>query len=441
MRGRRRRGRGLASLTALAMLAAGCGFGGSGSADLPFPESSATGETSSSSAALGAAVEEGVSDYLSYVGGTEGAADSARPAVTIGWVNVESGPGGAPEATRAAQAAVAYINSRLGGVGGRRLALKTCIITAAEEEGRRCGQLMRDDAAVMAVAFGNVFVGDQAFNSVLAGTKPLLVSVATGPSVTTAKDTFVLFGDLVHVFGPWGSYARDILQARTAALLYTNTPTDKVSAAAVRKGLEAAGLSVKAVGIDLQADDFIRPVTAAGAQTADVIVPISSGRGCVGIAKALDRIGVTKPVVATPICLSAEVAEGMGGDLPLWTYGVAQTLPTERGAADAAVYNATAKSVGLSETDRSKVWSAAAWSLIMTYAKMINEVGPDSITPPAIATQLSAFKGPVVMGAPKVNCGRYPEAPAVCNDQARFYSYQGVGVFVPVGGWFAPPGP
>jgi branched-chain amino acid transport system substrate-binding protein len=431
LRGSRR----LVPVAAVAMLAAACGgsstTGSSGSQGAAGP---------SATVSAGAAVEDGVSDYLAYVGGTAGAADAAKSPVTIGWVNVESTANGAPEATRAAQAAVTYVNTKLGGVGGHPLALKTCVIATAEEEGQRCGQQMLNDDSVSAVAFGNVYVGDQSFNSVLAGKKPVLVSVATGPSVTTAKDTFVLFGDLSHVFGPWGTYSRDVLKARTAALLYTNTATDKIAAEAVRKGLEAGGVTVKSVGFDPQATDLIGPVTAAGAQTADVIVPISAGRGCVGIAKALTQLRVTKPVVATPICLSADVAKGLGGDLPLWTYGVAQTLPTDAGAADSKAYQEAATTAGLDESDRAKVWSGASWSLIMTYAKMINAAGPDSVTPQAIATQLAAFKGPVVMGAPQVACGRYPEAPAVCNDQARFYAYEGKGVFAPKGGWLAPPG-
>jgi branched-chain amino acid transport system substrate-binding protein len=391
------------------------------------------------SVSAGTAIEAGVSDYLAYTGGKAGAADTSKSPVTIGWVNVESSANGAPEATRAAQAAVKYINSDLGGVGGHPLALKTCIIATAEEEGQRCGQQLLNDSAVKAVAFGNVYVGDQSFNAVLAGQKPVLVSVATGPSVTTAKNTYILFGDLSHVFGPWGTYSRDVLKARTASLLYTNTPTDKIAGEAVRKAMTDAGIKVKSVGFDPQATDLIGPATAAGVQTADVIVPISAGRGCVGIAKALTQLKVSKPVVSTPICLSADVAKGLGGDLPQWTYGVAQTLSTDADAADSKAFQTAGASAGLSEEDRAKVWAGASWSIVMTYARMINQAGPDSVTPQSISTQLAKFTGPVVMGAPKVDCGKYPEAPAVCNDQARFYTYQGKGAFVPQGGWLAPP--
>lgn len=424
----------LAPTAAALLFTAACG----GATSTAKPSGSAT-QASATGTASGAAIEAGISDYLTYVGGKAGAADQTLSPVNIGWVNVESTANGAPEATRAAQAAVSYVNTKLGGIGGHPLALKTCIIATAEEEGQRCGQQLLNDDTVKAIAFGNVYVGDQSFNSVLAGRKPVLVSVATGPSIATAKNTYSLFGDLAHVFGPWGSYSRDVLHAKSAALLYDTSATDKLAAEAVRKGLEGAGLTVKAVGFDIQATDLIGPVTAAGALNSDVIVPISAGRGCVGIAKALKQLGNTKPVVSTPICLSAEVAKGLGGDLPPWTYGVAQTLPTDAAAADSKAFQEAAGGAGLAEADRAKVWAAASWSLIITYAKLLTTIGADKVAPDTVGTALAAFQGPVVMGAPKVSCGRYPEAPAVCNDQARFYTYQGKGSFVPQGGWLSPP--
>jgi branched-chain amino acid transport system substrate-binding protein len=405
------------------------------------PAASGTAPSASAGpSAGGVAPEKPITDYLQYVGGTAGAADPAAAPIVIGWVNVEGGPiGSTPEATRGAQAAVAYVNEKLGGIGGRPLELKVCAITTAEEEGRTCGQQMLDDASVQAVAFGNVFLGDTSYNSVLAGRKPLVVGVATGPSVATTANAFVLFGDLTHVFAPWGTYARDSLKARTAALVHTNAPGDTAAAAAVRRGLESAGITVTAVAFDAQATDLLGPVTAAGAQAADVIVPIAQGQGCVGIAKALVQLGNTKPVAATPVCLTADVAQGNGGDLPQWTYGIAQTLPSDASAPDAKAYHDASAAAGLSSQDAGQVFAALAWSEILTYAKVLNELGPDKVTPDAVAARLKAFAGPVVMGAPEVRCGQFHDAPAVCNSLATFYAYRGKGSFAQVAGWLRPP--
>jgi len=257
------------------------------------PGSAATPNSpASGGASLGAPAGSAVTDYLKYVGGAERAADESLSPIGIGWVNIEGGPAGSPEATLGAQAAVTYVNTKLGGIGGRPLALKVCTIVSAEEEGQKCGQQLLNDPAVAVIAMGNVFIGDRSFTSVIAGQKPLLVGVATGQSLATAKNTFSLFGDLPHIFGGWGTYARDVLHARNAAVIHTNTPGDNVATAAVVKALQSAGITVKNVGFDAQATDLLGPVTAAGAQTADLVVPISIGAGCVGIAKALKQLNV-----------------------------------------------------------------------------------------------------------------------------------------------------
>ena len=49
------------------------------------------------------------------------------------------------------------------------------------------------------------------------------------------------------------------------------------------------------------------------------------------------------------------------------------------------------------------------------------------------------FKGPLVFGAPEVQCGKYPDAPAVCNDQTQFFNYSGKGQFKNASGFVRPP--
>jgi branched-chain amino acid transport system substrate-binding protein len=56
-----------------------------------------------------------------------------------------------------------------------------------------------------------------------------------------------------------------------------------------------------------------------------------------------------------------------------------------------------------------------------------------------MSAQLGAFKGPLIMGAPTVQCGKYAEALAVCNDQTKFYKYLGKGQFQAVSDWLRPP--
>ena len=80
---------------------------------------------------------------LDYVGATEAKAASGDP-ITIGYVNQEGATPAFPENTVGLEAAVDYINSTLGGVQGRPVQIKKCVVQK-EEDGQKCGQEMLAD--------------------------------------------------------------------------------------------------------------------------------------------------------------------------------------------------------------------------------------------------------------------------------------------------------
>lgn len=79
-----------------------------------------------------------------------------------------------------------------------------------------------------------------------------------------------------------------------------------------------------------------------------------------------------------------------------------------------------------------------SFGVVMSTAKLLNEVGPDA-TSDDILKAARAFKGPVVLGAPELACGKYPDAPAICNDRAQFFTYAGKGKFDKAAGWLSQP--
>jgi branched-chain amino acid transport system substrate-binding protein len=422
----------LAAAAAVVLLVAGCSGGSSSSG-------SGGGSGSGSGTASGAQSAKPVTDYLAYVGGKAGAADASQTPITVGWVNAQGGANEIPEATFAAQAAVKYVNAELGGIGGHPLALKTCFIASAEEEGQKCGQQLLNDSKVSMIVFGAVVTGNQALESTVDGKKPIMVGVSAAPSDSTAKNAYLLYGDQTHVLGPWGTYARDVVKAKTAAVVYPSQAGANTAAAAAKKGLEDAGITVKSVGYDPQATDLLGPLTAAGGQSADVVVPMTDAAGCVNLAKALKQIGSSKPVVSNPLCLSPQVAQGLG-DLPVgWVFGIAQILPSDPTAPDAKMYQTTSTKYGLKKADTGNPFAALGWDEILISAKLMNSVGADKISPDTMSAALKGFKGPLIMGAPTVQCGKYAEAPAVCNDQTKFYKYNGKGQFQSVSEWLQPP--
>ncbi len=334
--------------------------------------------------------------------------DNSKSPIVIGYVNQQGGANDVgPNSTIGAQMAADYVNKYAGGIGGHPVKLHTCFISTSEEQGQQCGQKMANDKAVDAVGVGAVATGAQPLNASIAGEKPMFWGVSVNQVDTKNKNGFILFGDSFHILAPWGTFGRDVLKAKTAAVVYPQVPGIIEGANAMVAGLEKAGIKVKRVGYEPNATDLVGPLTAAGAQSADMIVPQSDAKGCINLAKALEQTGVKAPVVSNPLCLSPVVSKGLGGDVPKWYYGIASSLTADQtDPAAKAMVDAMTK---LGKADlAADPWVPTSMATVLTMIKFMNEVGADKLTPAAIADKAKVFKGPLVFGAPQVQCAKYP---------------------------------
>jgi branched-chain amino acid transport system substrate-binding protein len=430
----RRAGRVAALLVGLVLVVAGCGDDDTGSG------SGNGGGSAGGGAGTGGAGKKTVTNYQDYIGGKSGKADKSKSTIYIGWVNQEGGQqeiGAA--ATDGADLAVKVVNDQLGGIDGHPVALKKCFIRNAEEEGTTCGQRLGNDKDVAAIATGGVAIGIQAFYSTIGGKKPVMVGVAPTPVDTAQKNATILFGDVTKVLGPFGTYARDVVKAKTAALVYPNISGITNGAAALAKGLSDAGIQVKKVAYSQGQTDLIGPLTAAGAQNADIVIPYSDASGCVNQAKGLKQLNITdsKKIVSAPLCLNPTVSEGLGGDYPIWTYAIASSLFGDKTDPGMAPYMKVTKQYGVKTA--ADPWVIVSFANVLTTVKFLNELGPDNLDAKAVIDKAHSFTGPVVLGAPELKCGKYKDAPAVCNDRTQFFTYSGKHKFDKAAEWLQPP--
>lgn len=391
--------------------------------------------------ALGRSTAGGpVTNYLTYVGGKAGKANPKLSPVVIGVLNTQGGQvliG--PNWTKGAELAAKYVNTYLGGVQGHPLVLSECFTTSAEEDGTKCGQKFANDKRISVIAMGAVAVGNQSFYAALGGKKPIVSGVALLPVDAMQKNEFALFGTNDSVLGPWGTFAKTQLHAKTAAVIYPQVPGIDVGAKVEKTSLEDAGITTKLVGFDPNATDLTGPLTAAGAQTADIVVPQSNAAGCVNVAKTLQQLGVPgSKVVSNPLCLSGDVVAGLGGDLAPWIYGIASTLPGDKTDKAAVPYNKAMAQLGQAKL-AGDAWVIVSWGEILTIVKQMNKLGVANSTAAKLTTAIRGFKGPQALGAPSLDCGKYKTEPAACNDQTQFFQYQGKGVFKRLTSWLRPP--
>lgn len=391
--------------------------------------------------ALGTGDQRGpVTNYRTYVGAKGVRANPRLSPVVIGAINTQGGqvligPGW----TNGIRTAVQYVNRFLGGVQGHPLVVSYCFTTSAEEEGTKCGQKFANDRRIQVVQFGAVAVGNQSFYAALGNRKPTVGGVLLLPVDAQRKTGFGLFGTNDSVLGPWGTFGKDILKAKTASVIYMQVPGIDHGAQVEKQSLESAGIKVTMVGFPPTATDLTGPLTASGAQNADMIIPQTPANGCVQVAKALESLGKSKtPVVSNPLCLTPDVAAGLGGDLAKWDYGIASSLgfDTTDPAAPPFIRGLTAVGQPKLAAD---AWVIVAWGQILTTVKLMNRIGVNRLTSARFMTAIRNFKGPQALGAPSLQCGKYPAEPAACNDQTQFFQYLGAGKFKRITGFLRPP--
>ncbi len=270
--------------------------------------------SSSSAAGGGGGLGSGaVTNYVKYVGGKAGKANPKLSPVQIGFFNQQGGAVviGA-DATTGAQTAVKYANKNLGGIAGHPIKLVTCFIKTSEQEGTTCGQQFRANKNIDVIDEGGVGTGVDTLYAALAGTKPVIAGVAVTAVDATQKNAVILLGDGLHVLAPYGTYAKQVLHAKTAAVVYENEPGIGPNAQAWINALKAEGITVNSVAYDPTQTDLTGPLTSANAASADIVIPGTDANGCVNMANALKQIGVTNPkkIVANPLCLNAQVISG-----------------------------------------------------------------------------------------------------------------------------------
>ena len=385
-----------------------------------------------------------VTNYVKYVGGKAGPARKGASPVSVGFFNQQGGQVviGA-DATAGAELAVKYANAQLGGVDGHPIKLVTCFIASAEAEGTTCGQQFLANKKVSVIDEGGVATGVQSLYATLGGAKPVIAGVAVTGVDAVQKNAVILFGDGTHVLAPYGTYAKQVLHAKTAAVVYEDEPGIGPDAQAWIKALKQEGIAVKAVSYPPTETDVTTPLTSADAASADIVIPGTDANGCVNMANALTQLGITdaRKIVANPLCLNAQVISALG-DFPKWTYGIASSLFGDTADAGIAPYAKVAKQYGVS-ANAPDPWNIVNFGTMLSTIRFLNEAaahgGVAKITPAAVLKAAKAFKGPQALGAPSLACGALKSAPAVCNQRAQFFTYQGKNVFVKTASWLEPP--
>jgi branched-chain amino acid transport system substrate-binding protein len=382
-------------------------------------------------------VEGKVTDFAGYVGGS-GAADTSLPPVKIGYINQQGGSIVVTDTNDdGVDIGVKYINEEAGGIGGRPVEVVQCFIADTEEEGQQCGQQFANDDEIVAVVSGPTVTGTESFYAALAGQKPVVHGVSVNPADTKQETAAVLYGGAEYILAPYATFAQDKLGVTSAALVYPEGAGQDNAAAGQASAFEALDIPINVVPYAPDTPDLTVPLLAADAQNVDLVMPVISTNDCVKFAEAQRQLGIPdEKVLASPVCITPATIEGLG-DFPEWIYAVASSLSIDPSDPSVPPYTDILTAQG-QEAFIGDPWVLVGFGQVMTLAKFMNGAGED-VTADGIVEQMKAFEGPLILGSPVLDCGKYPEAPGVCNDHTQFYKYNGPDGWEQAGDYYPPP--
>jgi len=383
--------------------------------------------------------DKSVTNYIAYTGGKVGKANPKLKPIYIGYVNQEGGPIVIGKTNdNGTIAGAQFVNTLAGGIHGHRIVFIQCFIASTEEEGQKCGQKFANDKRIVAVVTGAVAVGSESLYAAIAKKKPVIVGVAVNPVDSVQPNATILYGDARFILAPYATFAKNVLHTKSAALIFPEGAGQDAAAAGQTTAFEAAGIPIKKVSYPINTADLTVPLVAAGALKADLVMPVILPFECGKFEKAIRALKIPdEKVLASPVCLSPTTIDELG-DFPNWIYAIASSLTFDTTDPAVPPYQKIMKLMGQGKYIGDP-WTNVGFGEITTLAKWLNALGPKNITTAGILAQAKKFKGPMVLGSPSIQCGKYKKSPAVCNDYTQFYSYVGKGQFKKAGDWVPPP--
>lgn len=320
---------------------------------------------------------------------SEGPAHPASgPPLRLGLINQENAVVGSfPEVRQGAEAAVRYVNERLGGVGGRPIVLSTCTTTGSPESSQACANQVLEAAPVAVIGGLDLGAASSLRLFAKAGVAYVGGSPTLGAELTSSASFMFSGGTAADVLGQL-DYILGTLKAKRVAFVYLDLGglTSAVAKVAERV-LKSQGVeSVKLVAARSDTPDFTPLVTAANRSRPDAIVVALPAQGCSRVMQATRALGVKAKVFYPGACAGQQVVEAAGGGAE-GAYFAAGYLPySATGAPNVAVYRRELKRAG---AGRPSLLSETGFSVVMDLASVLAGIeGP--LTPASVIEAVRA---------------------------------------------------
>jgi branched-chain amino acid transport system substrate-binding protein len=377
---------------------------------------------------------------LDYTGGTAAAA-SGDP-IKIGYVNQESF---FPEATVGIDAAVEFANKELGGIGGRPIQIERCEI-AAPEDGTKCGNQFANDPSINLVMTGTILNGNKELYEALDGKKVVLIGNGVNSDDFTTPAGVGFQTGAPGVIPGLAKFSLQYLDPKptSVAVVFADNPAGHAGAEVLLKPtFEANGVTdIKLVPVadTATAADVQSAMTVAGAETADVFIPLVTVQNCINVYDAIQALGINPRVVTTGLCFGTPMTDhlkqaGSTDTVPdgwyFGGYGYSYFLPDYDSGMKTyvdKVHEYGKKTPGASTLEYTG-FGGPMFANLLTAVKLSNQIGVDTLSYDTLNTATRGFTGPTMMQAGPLACGKtviigLPLFVSVCANQMGVQQYK-----------------
>jgi branched-chain amino acid transport system substrate-binding protein len=339
--------------------------------------------------------------------------------IEIGMINQENTPlGSFPELRLGADAAITFINTELGGVGGRPLHLQPCITTFSVEKSRACAQEMVEHEVVAVV--GGIDITSMGSIPVLEQNElPYVGGIPINFEEMRSPISFQFSGGVPGAFAAFSYDAATRLHAKKVAVTYGDYAS--IKAAGVDYGVKI----LKKLGVEDVVDlpfpitttDFLPVLTKANEGNPDAIFLGAADTACAPAMKVAAQLRITAKIYLVGSCAAPSIAEQVGEDA---VDGRIFNIEGPKGNDDpeAKLYFDIVATYGDPQLPAASAATISFRSVMNLYGAL-QELGPDNITKQSIAGQFrKARNHPSFTGHPYTCDGKQiPDLPAMCAPQ------------------------
>ncbi|GAB2872569.1 ABC transporter substrate-binding protein [Nocardioides pacificus] len=386
-----------------------------------------------------------------------GAGDSTTPAaefseapaveatgepIRVGWLNPSEGAYSQPGVQTGGEAALDYVNTKMGGAGGRPIEVVECDTDATPEAAQACANTFVEEG-VVAVLDGYNTSSSAALPALTSAKIPLVGMIPFDSVTGSAAENRVFFA------APQASFLVGALQAfqaegkESATLVLVDLPSSHQTIDKVLKPVgEALGIEVKGLYYSPTNPNFSAIASTIVSTNPDVggLIASPNEATCTQLVQSLRQLGY-QGTIFTAACTdhietAPDDAAGGAAYSSNWLPDAASYAPEEVQAELAIASNAIEEHGG-----QAGYYAFGEFALFVNFAKALAEVGESEkeLTGTVVLDTLKGLTDfPTFLG-PEVTCGS--KTSPNCTTEMLLFSVQDDGTIEPATGDFITPLP